>query len=70
MESMGTGLSPNAHGHFPSIHLRRMLVVVAAQGRNTSVFVSFKLRVLPMWDSNMQYILTRQSNLSGSLASS
>ena len=47
MENMDTGLSPNAQGHF-RIHLGRVLVVVAAQGRNTSFYVSFHFRVLPM----------------------
>ena len=52
MESMDTGLSPNAQGHFPLIHLGRVLVVVAVQERNTSFFVSFSIEyVLPMWDS-------------------
>ena len=37
----GSGVSPNAQGHFPLIHLGRVLVVVAAQGRNTSFFCQF-----------------------------
>ena len=55
MESMDTGVSPNAQDRFPLIHLGRVLVFVAAQRRNASFFfVSFSVGyVLPMWDSNM-----------------
>ena len=50
MENTDTGVSPNTQDHFPLIHLGRVLVFVAAQGRNTSFFVS----------SNVEYVLGQQ----------
>ena len=61
MESMNTGLSPNAQGHF-QIRLGRVLVVVAAQGRNT--FVSFNFL------GQQHVVHPCKTNLTGSLPSS
>ena len=60
IESMDTGLSPNAQGHF-RIHLGRVLVVVAAQGRN--IFVSFNFL------GQQLVVHPCKTNLTGSLPS-